>query len=236
MYKNKFGAYEQKDRSIEIAEKEKFTDVPILVKHSNDYLEPSLLRFGNKKFFCVNTDSLVMKQYTYGYVQVSSIIMRARHQHVDIRFHDGTDRFRCCTSFVQAVVNEIVLRTKPGQVTVVHEPGTKQFQYGSLAIRDQTLQASRDNTWSAEGGFFQAPKADSSKIITNAPEEIKDQLKKQDDQINALTDVVGDFGAITNAIKTEAEREIDQLNYIHEKTNSALKKANKDAYRAAKLT
>lgn len=236
MYKNKFGAYEAKDRSINIEEQEKFTDVPILVKHSNDYLEPSLLRFGDKKFICVNTSGTKMKQYVYSYVQVSSIIMRARHQHIDIRFHDGTERFRCCTSFVQAVVNEIVLRTKPGQVTVVHEPGTKQFQYGSLAIRDQTLQASRDDTWSAEGGFFQAPKSDTAKLVSNAPNEVKQQLKKQDEQINALTDVVTDFTAINKAQKNELEREIDQLDKIHEKTNKALKKANKDAFRTAKLT
>jgi len=236
MYKNKLGAYEKKDRTVDVEEREDFTDVPILMKHSNDYLEPALLRFGNKRFVCVNAERVEVKQYCYSYVQVASIIMRARHQHVDIRFHDGTDRFRCCTSFVQAVVNEIVLRTKPGQVTVVHEPGTKQFQYGSLAIREQTLQASRDDTWSAEGGFFQAPKSNTTRLMTNAPEEIQDRMKKQDEQINALSGAVSDFRSIDAAIKKEALREIDQLDTIHEKTNKALLTANKDAFRAAKLT
>ena len=199
-------------------------------------VEPALLRFGDKRFVCVNADGVEVKQYCYGYVQVASIIMRARHQHVDIRFHDGTDRFRCCTSFVQAVVNEIVLRTKPGQVTVVHEPGTKQFQYGSLAIREQTLQASRDETWSAQGGFFQAPKANTVKLVSDAPDEVKARLKKQDEQVNQLNDAVTNINAMNKAIRTEAEREIAQLDKIHDKTNKALQTANKDAYRAQKLT
>ena len=199
-------------------------------------VEPALLRFGNKRFLCVNSDGAEVKQYCYSYVQVASIIMRARHQHVDIRFHDGTERFRCCTSFVQAVVNDIVLRTKTCQVTVVHEPGTKQFQYGSLAIREQTLQASRDSTWSAEGGFFQAPKSNTSRLMGNAPEEVQDKVKKQDEQINALSGAVADFRNMDDAIKKEALREVEQLDYIHDKTNKALKAANKDAFRTAKLT
>jgi len=236
MYKNKYGAYEAKDRTVVVEERENFTDVPILMKHSNDYLEPALLRFGDKNFHCVNTEGQKVKTYVYGYVQVATIIVRARHQHVDIRFHDGTERFRCCTSFVQAVVNEIVLRTKPGQVTVVHEPGTKKFQYGSLAIREQTLQASRDDTWSAEGGFFQTPKSDVSKIISDAPDEVQTKLKMQDDQINTLADVVGDLKNINKALLTETKREVEQLDDIHKQVNKTLKVANKDAYRAKKLT
>jgi len=234
-YKNKYGAYEGQDRTVQLEDQERFTDVPILMKHSNDYLEAALLRFGDHRFHCVDTSHTKVKNYDYSYDQVSCIIMRARHQHVDIRFHDGTERFRCCTSFVQAVVNEIVLRTKPGQVVVIHEPGTKKFQYGSLAIREQTLQASRDNTWSAEGGFFQAPKANSAGLVSNAPDEIQMQLKMQDDQINTLSNVVGDIRTMNKAIKKEADRETEQLDKVHERTNKALHKANKDVHRTDRL-
>lgn len=73
---------------------------------------------------------------------------------ITISFHNGIDRFRCCTSFVQAVVNEIVLRTKQGQVSVVFEPGVKEFQYGSLVIRSQTLKSSRGASLDLPVGLY----------------------------------------------------------------------------------
>ena len=39
-YKKGLGAYDAPDRAIHLAEREDYTDVPLLVKHSNDDLEP----------------------------------------------------------------------------------------------------------------------------------------------------------------------------------------------------
>lgn len=234
MHKRKLKAFEKTDRTIQMAEDEHFLDVPILVKLPNDSLIPALMRFGDRRIICVDETLKEMKDYEYTYDQIGAIVLRARHQHADIKFHDGTERFRCCTSFVQAVVNEVILRTKPNQVTVLFEPNVKQFQYGSLAIR---AQGSRDDAWSVQGaGFFKAAKADASRIITNAPEEVADALAIQDEQVNDLQSVVDDLDAISSAIGNEGQRQVDQLGKMHKTADKTLKTAHKDAFRTKRMT
>ena len=155
-----------------------------------------------------------------------------------LSFHDETRRFRLCTSYVQAVINETILRTKMGQVNVIHEPGTKEFQYGSLAIREFSLQGSRDDkAWSASGGFFKAPKANNAGLLSeDAPEVVVDRMKVHDEKVNTLVDIVDDISTMVNAISQETEREVEQLKSINSVANKSLEKANKNAFRAAKQT
>lgn len=84
-----------------------------------------MLRFGEKKFWCVSmVTGKKLKNMEYVYSVVGAVVMRARHQHLDIRFNDGTERFRCMSSFVQGITNELVI--KAPHIGVVFEPGTKR--------------------------------------------------------------------------------------------------------------
>jgi hypothetical protein len=48
-------------------------------------VEKCTLRFGEMRFFCVKEDDTEIKSYTYDYPTVVTAIVRARHQHLDIR-------------------------------------------------------------------------------------------------------------------------------------------------------
>jgi len=49
-------------------------------------VEKCTLRFGEVRFFCVKEDLSEVKGYTYDYPKVMAVVVRARHQHLDIRF------------------------------------------------------------------------------------------------------------------------------------------------------
>lgn len=49
-------------------------------------MEKGILRFGNKRFVAVKLDGTEVKEYNYHYEDVQAMYLRARHQHVDIRF------------------------------------------------------------------------------------------------------------------------------------------------------
>ena len=85
-------------------------------------------------------------------------------------------------------------------------------------------------------GFFKAAKADASRIITNAPEEVADALAVQDEQVNDLQSVVDDLDAISSAIGNEGQRQVDQLGKMHKTADKTLKTAHKDAFRTKRMT
>lgn len=49
-------------------------------------MEPGLLRFGDKRFHCVDGERKEIKKYNYSYTEVYQIVIRARHQHVDMKY------------------------------------------------------------------------------------------------------------------------------------------------------
>eukprot|EP00339_Tiarina_fusa_P029983 CAMPEP_0117028154 /NCGR_PEP_ID=MMETSP0472-20121206/20495_1 /TAXON_ID=693140 ORGANISM="Tiarina fusus, Strain LIS" /NCGR_SAMPLE_ID=MMETSP0472 /ASSEMBLY_ACC=CAM_ASM_000603 /LENGTH=360 /DNA_ID=CAMNT_0004735561 /DNA_START=493 /DNA_END=1575 /DNA_ORIENTATION=+ len=237
VHKNKVGAFEKLDRTVN-AGKEDYTDIPILIKHPNDFLEPGLFRFGEKRFRCVNSERQEIKKYSYIYGQVYQIIVRARHQHLDIKFKDSQDRFRCCTSFMQAVVNELFLRTKPGQILLIHEPETRRFQYGNLAIREMTLRGARSDgegieTTSDEA--FTSSTANYASLLSGAPGTVQEAQEVQDSQINDLSKLVSDIDSINAAMSGELRRQNGQLDDINKQTNKTLLKANETTFRTTKL-
>ena len=129
-------------------------------------VEPGILRFGEKIFFCLDGDRKVMKKFSFSYADVTLLVLRVRALHLDIRcnsfayfflsffnfwnqfhrFNNTVERFRLCSSFIQAIVNELFLRTPNGQISFIKEPGTRQFQYGSYAIREITSVKNRNAT------------------------------------------------------------------------------------------
>ena len=86
----KLGEYQAPDRTAGSQEAEVYYDIPILVKHPNCDLEPGVLRFGEKEFYCAtypsgNQKLKQMRNYKYTYSQVSSVVARVRPLHVDVR-------------------------------------------------------------------------------------------------------------------------------------------------------
>ena len=48
-------------------------------------VEPGILRFGEKIFFCLDGDRKVMKKFSFSYADVTLLVLRVRALHLDIR-------------------------------------------------------------------------------------------------------------------------------------------------------
>lgn len=69
----KLGAYEAPDRDAGSQDSENYYDVPILAKHPNDSLQPSVLRFGDTHFVAVDCQDPSLPQLrTYRYLPLGA--------------------------------------------------------------------------------------------------------------------------------------------------------------------
>ncbi len=114
--KRKDLVFESREEKIMQVQK-RDAEVEVLFKFANDKLVPALLIFKEKVFVCAeagNKTKLVMTGAQWEYSEVKMILLRARHQHLDVWFKTGgkEKRIRMMTSHVQWVTNEFALRCK----------------------------------------------------------------------------------------------------------------------------
>ena len=92
----------------------------ILYKKSTNTctVTPALLRLFSDWFTCIdiNSGKPLQPEYVWSYNDVESVVMRSRPEHADIRFKPPRNRFRLMSSYLQAMTNELVLRTPRKQV------------------------------------------------------------------------------------------------------------------------
>jgi len=209
------------DRTLSFNREDPPLDIDVLRKLPNDSLLPAILRFTSDKFMSLNAvTKKPEKECNYTYESIDSIVIRARHLHVDIRFKGKTPRYRMFTSYIQAVVNEVVLRArnKVGDVSVVFEPGTKKFAYGSHSI----LPPAASNSGERKVAFFRrdaVPQA--SPLIRNAPEGIKQDLMKQEEDLDQISDILGDLHGIATTMGSELTRQTEQLGHVTKRVDQA---------------
>ena len=138
-------------------------------------------------------------------------------------------------------MNELFLRTKPNQLILVHEPETRRFQYGSLAIREMTLRGTRGEddggqTYNDSQGFQIASKANFAALLSeHAAGGVVEAQQVQDSQIDSLSAIVRDIRSIDDASRKEMDRQTAQLENIHASTDETLRRANHADYRATRL-
>eukprot|EP01125_Pyxidicula_operculata_P009253 TRINITY_DN3057_c0_g1_i1.p1 TRINITY_DN3057_c0_g1~~TRINITY_DN3057_c0_g1_i1.p1 ORF type:complete len:532 (+),score=145.78 TRINITY_DN3057_c0_g1_i1:41-1636(+) len=213
-----------KDRSIAIKKgKAPTMDVEILCKLPDDSLVEAVLCLGESGFTCVdpNTEELIRPFHTYSYDDIEKIVMRARAEHCDVRFKQssGKDRFRMMSSYIQIITNEILLRTKEGQVQVQFEPGSTVFEYDHPRISVQPTTTRK----TAGGGFVrkEAQIKTSSLLTENASQETRDALDEVDKDLDDIADVLGNLGNIATTMGGEIDRQNEQLNRINNRVDQA---------------
>eukprot|EP01113_Clastostelium_recurvatum_P035821 TRINITY_DN5030_c0_g1_i3.p1 TRINITY_DN5030_c0_g1~~TRINITY_DN5030_c0_g1_i3.p1 ORF type:complete len:526 (-),score=113.14 TRINITY_DN5030_c0_g1_i3:54-1580(-) len=209
------------DRTLVVTKEDVPVDVDILWKQPNDMLVPALMRLYKDKFVCVNAASKQPeKDMTFPFDQIESVVLRARHQHIDIRFLGKAPRFRLMSSYVQPIVNELALRIK--DLKVVFEPGTRQFPYGSNNIQ---LPTSGGAAATRKAGFFRSSAATTtiSPVITglNVDSETKTALIQQEKDLDEISSVLGDIYAIGTTMGVEIDRSSEQLDRITNRVDSA---------------
>eukprot|EP00026_Physarum_polycephalum_P001563 Phypoly_transcript_01565.p1 GENE.Phypoly_transcript_01565~~Phypoly_transcript_01565.p1 ORF type:complete len:546 (-),score=84.07 Phypoly_transcript_01565:1662-3230(-) len=207
------------DRTLVSKRIEVPVDIQILLKLKNDDLVPASLRFTAETFSVVNTQGPKRpeKDIRFQYENIESLWVRARPLHLDVRFKDKkVPRFRLMSSYVQSIVNEFCLRAKPkiGEVSVIFEPGTRKFVYGTTRIPLPS-----DNT--ATGGerkaaFFRkdagAPALPAA--FKNASDETKQGILQQEQDLAQISDLLGDMHGMATTIGGELERQSEQLDRI----------------------
>lgn len=236
---------------IELKPKEKPpVDFEILEKLPNDHcnallfhyvtvitVEPAILRFTEDKLICADKQSgKAKKNCIWSYDKIQSAVIRARHQHMDIKYaHDSSimtrvrfsdpklERFRLCSSYLQGIVNELSLRVK--SLAVVFETGARQFSYGKPVYSQRAPQGSKN-------GFFRRgpQKPITETILTNVDDKTKQELLQQEQDLEDLSSVLGDLHMIGTAMGCEIDRQNEQLDHITtrvDEANAKLKATNK---------
>jgi len=209
-------------------------DIEILCKKKDCSLVPSLLCLGEDGFTCVDpvTDQLLAPEYTYSYSHISAIVLRARPEHADIKFDNCTppkERFRLMCSYLQILTNEIMSRTKPNQVKVIFEPGSREFSYNSPLITYLPTPTANDRK---TGGFLRKHNANqikTSQLLDHADEATKKALDEVDKDLDDISQILGNLGDVAHTMGGELERQNEQLDKIGDKvdnTSARIQKAN----------
>jgi len=247
-FEKKLGAYEAPDRAPGSQDSENYYDVPILAKHPNDSLQPAVLRFGDTHFIIVDSQDPLFPQlrtYKYHYEDVASVVMRARPYHIDIRFQsDNPPRFRCMSSFVQMITNELYLRTRSRRdcsagAAVMFEPGVRRFGYGDPLLRTYALESALDlaHLDASEKALFRARrfKKTTEDVVTKADAKTKADLDKVDDNLAKIQARMSQVHTTTEDINEEAKRQVEQLTGMNKHANKLLGEEHKAAHRAHNL-
>lgn len=247
-FQRKLGAYEAPDRDSGSQDSENYYDVPILAKHPNDSLQPSVLRFGDTHFVAVDCEDPALPQlrtYKYNYPDVCSVVLRARPYHLDIRFHGEQPRFRCMSSYVQMIANELFLRTRDARSSsskgcdVVFEPGVRVFGYGDPLLRTYALESALDEAHfdAGEKALFRARRFQKTteEVVTKADPKTRSDLDKVDENLAKIQERMSQVYKTTEDIHDEGVRQVEQLRGINKKADKVLLEEHKAAHRAHQL-
>eukprot|EP01120_Amphizonella_sp_Union-15-10_P002768 TRINITY_DN13061_c0_g1_i1.p1 TRINITY_DN13061_c0_g1~~TRINITY_DN13061_c0_g1_i1.p1 ORF type:complete len:461 (-),score=88.31 TRINITY_DN13061_c0_g1_i1:33-1415(-) len=208
-----------KDRKIIVEKQERHMDIEILYKWKNDSLSPALLRLSNNDFSILNpeTDLLIVRDAKWKYEEVQGICLRARHEHMDIRF-SHRERLRFMSSYVQIITNELVLRTQEGQVAVEFEPGVKQFPFGDPRISVLPMKSTRSaNTFMRKEAQIKT----SNLLSDNVSQKIRNDMDETDKDMDQIQDFLLDLGDMAVAMGTEIDRSGQQLDKISVRVDQA---------------
>jgi len=192
----------------------------------DDSLSVGVLVFDEKDFSCVNpdTDKLISEGMKYSYENIEKIVMRSRHEHMDIRFRGSQPRFRLMSSYLQIITNEIVLRTPKGQVEVIFEPNVEKFEYGNPKITVPSPTARKTHL----SGFFNREQTSTSSLLSNeVDEQTKKDMDETDKHLDEISDLLGNFGVMNNQMNRVITQQTEKLDRINDKTDIAIHKLEK---------
>lgn len=125
-------------------------EIDILYKKQDDSLHAAILVLEADHFKCIDpvTDKLMEKNSQYKLNTIESMVLRARHEHLDFRSFSispifltffrfkGTGpvrerRCRIMSSYLQALTNQVWARCKKigHTINISFEPGVRKFEY-----------------------------------------------------------------------------------------------------------
>jgi len=235
--KNGYIPAAHKDHTLEVKREVPSEDFDILQKLSNDFLQPAILRFLEDKFMILDPQTKrTLQKCIWAFEKIECVVLRARPQHIDVRFGQSSERLRICTSNVQQIVNEFYLRyqqqsTAMRKLQVIFEPGTRKFPLGK-ALLNQTTNQDRP-VFFRRGGA--QPPSITMTLMKHAPEDVKKQVEQQDRDLDEISDVLLDLNAIAKTMGVEIDRQTEQIEQVTKEVDSANSKVCKLNSRIEKI-
>jgi len=196
-------------------------ELDILFKKQDDSVLPCILVLDATTFSCLSpvNGKLIDKNTQWKYDQIEMLIMRARHEHMDVRFKGSGPpkerRLRMMSSYLQVLTNQLWSRaTKAGNnIKVEFEPLVRKFDFKD----DRVLivpPSSREAAAGATSGFVRnAPKV-SSMLNDSSAETQADMnyLENNLDQVHALVKGMNQRGQQMNEGLTATNAVLDGYN------------------------
>lgn len=182
-------------------------DIPVLLKHKNDLLTPATLRIETAQFSVLNESMSKIRGMTWQYEDVLELVVRSRPLHLDVRFGAKLPRFRLVSSYIQPIVNELYFRCT--ETKIMFEPGLRKFDYGDDRIEVSTMSREQGG-----GAFFGIKKGTADLLSDEVSVEVKMAVKKQDEDLDQITHLVGEMGQMGIAMGVELERQTEQLGHL----------------------
>lgn len=214
-------------------------EVEVLYKKQDDSLLPAILVFEPDMFKVVPPDQegLIDKGTKYrtppplppphplGYADVVSMAMRARHEHVDVRFSSGkkdpSGRLRLMSSYLQLIVNQLYLRgveQNGGKGPQVEwEPGVVRFDYTDPRLPHfSPLPRAQPGAGGAatSSAFVRPGQAKLSSLTSTATEEQKRDLDRVDAQLDEVLAVTRGIRSQAGVMSEELDRQNEQLGRV----------------------
>jgi hypothetical protein len=182
-------------------------DIPVLLKHKNDLLTAATLRIETAQFSVLNESLSKIRGMTWQYEDVQELVIRSRPLHLDVRFGAKFPRFRLVSAYIQPIVNELYFRCT--ETKIMFEPGLRKFEYGDDRIEVTTMRREQGG-----GAFFGIKKGTADLLSDEVAVEVKMAVKKQDEDLDQITHLVGEMGQMGIAMGVELERQTEQLGHL----------------------
>jgi hypothetical protein len=172
-------------------------ELDILFKKQDDSVLPCIMILDTTTFSCIDprNGKLMDKNTQWKYDQIEQLIMRARHEHMDVRFKGSGPpkerRLRLMSSYLQVLTNQLWARaTKAGNasIKIEFEPLVRKFDY-----KDERVlivpPSSRETAAGGAGGFVRnTPKVSSMLSDSSAQtQQDMDYVENNLDQVLELT-------------------------------------------------
>eukprot|EP01103_Thecamoeba_quadrilineata_P011488 TRINITY_DN2755_c0_g1_i1.p1 TRINITY_DN2755_c0_g1~~TRINITY_DN2755_c0_g1_i1.p1 ORF type:complete len:497 (-),score=93.07 TRINITY_DN2755_c0_g1_i1:120-1610(-) len=225
--------FEKKDHTVVLQRKPKNVDYNVLIKNPDQNFTPCLLRFSDESFYFASEDGtkpITGKEWKYG--SFVGLVVNSRHLHAELRLA-GKVILRLVSSYLQAITNEVVLRTEPGQVTVVFEPHSKSFQYGSFRLSDKLEAAGigRANAVNAANPHGKA----SDILSTNVSQKVKDDFDQQDQNLQILENLVDEISDMSKGMQNELVGQTERIGHITNRVAEAQNHTAESTRRAKRI-
>lgn len=229
-----------KDRSLKLPkDRPPIFEIEVLYKKQDDSLVQAILVLEEDFFKVINpeNDTLIDKGTKYPYKDIIQVILRARHEHMDVRFPNGkkdpSGRLRIMSSYLQVITNQLYLRCKAQNHNphVIFEPGVRQFNYQDERVskmpplaRDVrgTLGQSGGGGVSSGGSqnaFVRPNSVKTADLLSESSQETRNDMARVESQLDEVHKIAMGINTKAQALNVELDRQNEQLGRIDGKVD-----------------